>query len=579
MSTVTVSSCLVHLQVTVDILAECSNIEEEFGIIKKCYYKVCLKAHPDKGGSAEAFRNANEAFETIRDIYEKRSVHSFAASGAKETTQRAAPAAASFSYAWFESAAEETVPYYRVELAKSGRSECQQKSLVGRKCGPKDVPQFISKGEVRVGSLNEESGSYGRWHHLSCWRVAHKIWLGLPDPDKCKDKLKFSDALSSMNEMLFCGFSDLTEESKALIVQHVMNKDNWAKPRAKQDKQEASTPTPASSSSSSSGSSGSFASGASNSSSSSSIKMGSSVVASASGNGHSGSSSVTSYSSSTSLAAPRSKGAFKLPVPGVDGALADFLSGKTVVLTGIFPQVGGGAGLSLGKDRVKKCIESFGGKVTSAISGRTDLLITGSEPGMSKVSKARQTPRVQIMTIDTLKDSIEGRLSLEDAPSVIIDSFSQGYTYKNGVSNGRALTASDEELDIAMGHVAPTLGLKAPKAPKAKKEKKEKKEKAAPISKKKKRDQDEEDDRDDVDDDDGNDFDGDQDDGDQDVGDMDTQITCDGCAKDCTEGSYFSPATQQDFCDDCKIGKKGLRRQVGGVTVAETKPKTKKSKK
>jgi hypothetical protein len=28
----------------------------------------------------------------------------------------------------------------------------------------------ISSGDIRVGSLNDISGSYGRWHHLDCWR-------------------------------------------------------------------------------------------------------------------------------------------------------------------------------------------------------------------------------------------------------------------------------------------------------------------------------------------------------------------------------------------------------------------------
>jgi hypothetical protein len=28
----------------------------------------------------------------------------------------------------------------------------------------------ISSGNIRIGSLNDISGSYGRWHHLDCWR-------------------------------------------------------------------------------------------------------------------------------------------------------------------------------------------------------------------------------------------------------------------------------------------------------------------------------------------------------------------------------------------------------------------------
>jgi hypothetical protein len=30
-------------------------------------------------------------------------------------------------------------------------------------------------------------------------------------------------------------------------------------------------------------------------------------------------------------------------------------------------------------------VESFGGRVTSAVSGKTDILLVGKEPGMSKV--------------------------------------------------------------------------------------------------------------------------------------------------------------------------------------------------
>jgi BRCT domain type II-containing protein len=60
---------------------------------------------------------------------------------------------------------------------------------------------------------------------------------------------------------------------------------------------------------------------------------------------------------------------FVMPVPGMNGAKACSLKGKTFVLTGIFPEVGGGQGLNLGKDKVETMITSFGGTVTSAISG------------------------------------------------------------------------------------------------------------------------------------------------------------------------------------------------------------------
>lgn len=50
--------------------------------------------------------------------------------------------------------------------------------------------------------------------------------------------------------------------------------------------------------------------------------------------------------------------------------------------------MGGGAGLNQGKDRTKEMIESFGGIVTSAVSGKTNFLLAGRDPGRSKVSQA-----------------------------------------------------------------------------------------------------------------------------------------------------------------------------------------------
>ena len=56
------------------------------------------------------------------------------------------------------------------------------------------------------------------------------------------------------------------------------------------------------------------------------------------------------------------KAKFTIPRPGVNGAVANVLEGKKFVLTGTFPEIGGGAGLSLGKERTKSIIEDFGGK-------------------------------------------------------------------------------------------------------------------------------------------------------------------------------------------------------------------------
>tara|TARA_B110000091_G_scaffold202514_1_gene235123 strand:- start:334 stop:705 length:372 start_codon:yes stop_codon:yes gene_type:complete len=78
--------------------------------------------------------------------------------------------------------------------------------------------------------------------------------------------------------------------------------------------------------------------------------------------------------------APRT--AFIIPVPGKNGnSDSSSLAGKTFVLTGVFPEVGGGSGLSLGKDKVKRMVTSFGGRVTGSVSGKTNYLIVGKQPG------------------------------------------------------------------------------------------------------------------------------------------------------------------------------------------------------
>jgi hypothetical protein len=63
-------------------------------------------------------------------------------------------------------------------------------------------------------------------------------------------------------------------------------------------------------------------------------------------------------------------------------------SGHTGHRGGVIPELGGGAGLNLGKDRAEALVASFGGRVTSAVSGRTTHLLVGAEPGAKKVGAA-----------------------------------------------------------------------------------------------------------------------------------------------------------------------------------------------
>lgn len=92
------------------------------------------------------------------------------------------------------------------------------------------------------------------------------------------------------------------------------------------------------------------------------------------------------------------------PKPGKNGGVPGVLEGKRLVLTGIFPELGGGASLNIGKDRMKEMIEEFGGKVTGSVSGKTDYVIVGKDPGRSKVTagEERGIPLLGLMSLRKL---------------------------------------------------------------------------------------------------------------------------------------------------------------------------------
>jgi hypothetical protein len=56
-----------------------------------------------------------------------------------------------------------------------------------------------------------------------------------------------------------------------------------------------------------------------------------------------------------------------------------------VYTTGLFPRVGGGAGLCVGRGGAKALVEAFGGRVASAVSNTTHALLVGQDPAFGAV--------------------------------------------------------------------------------------------------------------------------------------------------------------------------------------------------
>jgi BRCT domain type II-containing protein len=74
------------------------------------------------------------------------------------------------------------------------------------------------------------------------------------------------------------------------------------------------------------------------------------------------------------------------------------------------PQLGGGQGLTLGKDVVKGVIEKFGRSVTAGFSQLTNMLVIGENPGPKKVLDTHGH-NLAIIKLTHLNDIFHGRVS------------------------------------------------------------------------------------------------------------------------------------------------------------------------
>ncbi len=77
--------------------------------------------------------------------------------------------------------------------------------------------------------------------------------------------------------------------------------------------------------------------------------------------------------------------------------LSDRLSGKTIVVSGVFTY--------FGRDEIKSVIEQHGGKVSGSVSAKTSFLLAGEEAGPSKLEKAKQL-KVPVLSEQEFKNII-----------------------------------------------------------------------------------------------------------------------------------------------------------------------------
>ena len=534
---------------------DCQSLDEEWQVIKKQYFKKIRISHPDKGGDAAVFRKVQTSFEVLRDIFDKNTVSSFINELTHDTSSKYESVFKDFSskptpsWEYYEAAAEEAVPTYKIELAKSGRSRCVAKGKA-KKCQPcrETGKSLIEKGEVRIGYFEKQSGQYIRWVHLCCWRVPSRIWLGLPDPEKCDNKEFFEQALIGMNELLLTGFSQISDEKKSEIIDHVMNKENYARLTKRKVVKKAE---------SNNNNNNNNNSGSSSSSSSSSMMMMMTGSSSSSSNTNTTTTTTTTVQGSTAIVSSKKK-RYIIPKPGKNGALtAKSQNGTTFVMTGIFPELGGGGGLNLGKGKLKALIVSFGGRVTSSVSGKTNILVVGKNPGYSKVSKARRQPNCKLMSLKDLTEYFEGdKKKIESVKPMLIENFSAGYGSRgnNFLGNGLASNANSKDLAIAQGTKAPpaneikakrkkrkskSSSAKSKNAKKKPKTKKSKKEEKADVLMLK---------------------------------EVMYAISCDSCGIDCTLKSFFISKTSEDFCEECyqsngKKKGKGIQQKNGVACI------------
>ncbi len=202
---------------------------------------------------------------------------------------------------------------------------------------------------------------------------------GLTNPRDIQTSLR---DLMAMEEVLLTGVRALDTASQLLFVQRCVNPEHWAgstkrKAALMAGESVASSDQGSSKSAKSSTTAKSTTAAAAAAAAATSESAKASATSEASTAGPAAVPSATNSATTTSTSAGSSNATtapvtFHILVPGVNGALdANFLRGLTFVITGTFPEAGGGGESDAGVAYVTAMIQSFGGKVNGRFSKKT----------------------------------------------------------------------------------------------------------------------------------------------------------------------------------------------------------------
>ena len=92
--------------------------------------------------------------------------------------------------------------------------------------------------------------------------------------------------------------------------------------------------------------------------------------------------------------------------PGRNGVKFGALDNKIVVISGTFALIASNSSnssrcsVNLGKNDVRAIVESLGGIVRERVSGKTDILLVGEDPGYEKVTFARSVASLRILSLE-----------------------------------------------------------------------------------------------------------------------------------------------------------------------------------